>query len=72
MGKSKVAFIAAQMVQDGASYACQRSSSRERGERTGAFLRDLEDYGEEFELHSEGDQRPLEVFVQSDDKTRII
>lgn len=41
----------------------QRSSRRESGERAGDFLRDLEDYGEEFELHSAGDQRPLEVFA---------
>lgn len=51
---------------------CERSSRRERGERTGAFLRDLEDYSVEFELHSAGNRWPLEVFVQSDDKTRII
>lgn len=33
-------------------------------------MRDLENYGEEFELHSVGDWQPLEVFEQSDDKIR--
>lgn len=33
-------------------------------------MRDLENYGEEFELHSVRDWQPLEVFEQSDDKIR--
>ena len=43
---------------------------REKKKNTEAFLRDLENYGKEFELHSVGDWQSLEVFEQSDDKIR--
>lgn len=44
----------------------------ESEEKAGDFLRDLENYSEEFELHSVEDWQPLEVSEQADDKIRVI
>ena len=45
---------------------------RAKKKKTAAFLRDLENYGKEFELHSVGDWQSLEVLEQSDDKIREV
>lgn len=50
----------------------ERCSRRESGKKDGAFLRNLEDYGEEFKLHSAGDWQLLGVFEQSDDRIRVM
>lgn len=50
----------------------ERSGRRESEEKAGAFLGDLENYSEEFELTSVEDWQPLEVFELVDDKIRVI
>lgn len=50
----------------------ERSSGGESEEKAGAFLRDLENYSEEFELHPVEDWQPLEVSEQADDKIRVL